>query len=304
MNYDSIIIIGPTASGKTQLSIELAKLLNTEIVNADSQQLIKGLDIGTAKITKDEMKGVKHYLFDIIDVGEKYSASQFRQDAEVIIENIKSKNMVPIIVGGTGLYINSLIYNYSFGCAMEDTQKREYYFKLAEEKGVEYVHDILKRVDPKSASEIHANNLKRVIRAIEIAENSLIKKSEQTLTKNPNLNPLIIGLNPKREVLFDRINKRAETMMSSGLKNETDKLNEMGYYDKNTTLPISYSEWKDYYHGLITIEEVLEKIKLDTRHYAKRQLTWFKRLDNVVWFDPGVTPLNDILNSIMQMLKK
>lgn len=303
MKYDSVIIVGPTASGKTKLSVELAKLLNSEVINADSQQLIKGLDIGTAKITAEEMGGIKHHLFNIIDVGEKYSVSQFRENSEIIVNNLKAQNKIPIIVGGTGLYVNSLIYNYTFGGSEEDTSKREYYFKLAEEKGVDFVHDILKKLDPKSASEIHANNLKRVVRAIEIAENSATKKSEQTLTKNPNLNPLIIGLNPSREVLFDRINKRVETMMANGLKNETDILNKKGFYNTNATLPIGYSEWGDYYHGEKTLDEVVEQIKLDTRHYAKRQFTWFKKLENVIWFNPENMPLNDILNSVMQMLE-
>ncbi len=304
MAYDCIIIVGPTASGKTKLSVELAKLLNTEIISADSQQFIKGLDIGTAKVTPDEMCGIKHHMIDIIDVGQDYTVSEYRDETLKLINDLKTQGKIPVIVGGTGLYVNSLIYNYSFGNADKDQSIRDYYFDLYKKNGAEYIHNILKNLDPKSANEIHPNNVKRVVRAIEIARTSDTKKSEQVLEKNNDINPLIVGLNPPRPVLFNNIDKRVDIMMEQGLKKETDKLFEQGYYtNKNVTLPIGYSEWNMYYIQKMPIMSVVEQIKLDTRHYAKRQMTWFKKLDNVVWFNPVETSISDILNSIMQMLK-
>lgn len=304
MKYDSIIIIGPTASGKTSLSIALAKMLNGEIINADSQQIIKGLNIGTAKITESEMNGIKHHLLDIIEIGEEYSVSEFRDDSMKIISKLRNENKLPIIVGGTGLYVNSLIYDYTYGGATKNDEIRNKYFALAEKNGVEYVHNILKQLDPISAEKIHPNNLKRVVRAIEIALTSDTKKSQQTLTRNKDLNPLIIGLNPGRETLYARIDKRVGEMMSAGLMSEVTMLKEKGFYDKPVNLPIGYSEWTDYFNNKISKEEVVNKIKLDTRHYAKRQMTWFKALENVMWFNPEEKPISDILNSIMQTLKK
>jgi len=304
MKYDSIIIVGPTASGKTSLSVELAKALNTEIINADSQQLIKGLDIGTAKVTEAEMQGVKHNMLDIIEVGQDYSVSEFREDCLKHIARIKAEGKVPVVVGGTGLYVNSIIYDYTYGGTDKDDALREEYFKLASTKGNEYVYEILKSLDPKSASEIHPNNLKRVIRAIEIAKKSKQIKSKQSLKLNTQINPLIIGLTIERGELFARIDRRVDLMIEQGLQNEINRLKEQGYYEKGITLPIGYSEWAGYYDGTLTKEQVIEQIKLDTRHYAKRQMTWFKRLDDVHWFDPIKTPLSDILNSTMQFLKE
>ncbi len=300
--YDSVIIVGPTASGKTKLSIELAKLLNSEIISVDSQQLISGLDIGTAKVTTKEMDGIKHHLLDVVKVGDDFSVSEFRDKCMKIIDDLKAQNKLPVIVGGTGLYVNSLIYNYTFGNTSKDEELRNYYFKIANEKGNAYVYDVLLHLDPDAAKQIHPNNLKRVIRAIEIAKGGTIKKSQQVITKNPNLNPLIIGLNPSRETLFKNIDIRVDKMIEDGLRNETDKLYNNGIYNSNIVLPIGYSEWLPYYNGEKNIKEVVEQIKLDTRHYAKRQLTWFKKLGNVNWFNPEITPLNDILNSIMQTL--
>lgn len=302
--YDCVIIVGPTASGKTKLSVELAKLLNTEIISADSQQFIRGLDIGTAKITTNEMCGIKHHMIDVIDVGQEYTVSEYREECLKLISNLKSQGKIPIIAGGTGLYVNSLIYNYSFGNTDKNQEIRDYYFDLYNKYDAQYVHNILAELDPKSASEIHPNNVKRVIRAIEIAKLSSTKKSEQVLEKNTEINPLIIGLNPSRQTLYDNINKRADMMIEQGLKNETDKLFKQGYYTTNKiTLPISYSEWDKYYVQKMPIKCVVEQIKLDTKHYAKRQMTWFKKLENVVWFNPETTPISEILNSTMQLLK-
>ncbi len=304
MKYDVVIIVGPTASGKTSLSVELAKALNTEIINADSQQLIKGLDIGTAKVTETEMQGVRHNLLDVIQVGQDYSVSEYRDDCLKQIERIKADGKIPVVVGGTGLYVNSIVYDYTYGGTEKDDSLRDEYFKLATIKGNEYVYDILKSLDPKSASEIHPNNLKRVIRAIEIAKNSDKMKSEQSLKPSEQIHPLIIGLTIERDELFKRIDERVDLMVEQGLQTETDHLNQHGFYKNRITLPIGYSEWAGYYDGTLTLDQVIEQIKLDTRHYAKRQMTWFKKLDNVHWFDPIKTPLSEILNSTMQLLNE
>lgn len=303
IRYDCIIIVGATASGKTSISIKLAKILGGEIINADSQQLIKGLDIGTAKITPKEMDGVKHHLLNMIEIGQDYGVAEFQKDCLNIINQLRSENKMPIIVGGTGLYINSLLYDYTYGGVSKDENLRNNYQKLAEEKGQEYVHDILKQLDPKSAESIHPNNLKRVIRAIEVAINSDKKISEQTLKRSEKIHPLIIGLNPSRDTLYRRIDERVDRMIEDGLEKEIEYISSNHLYDNIQSLPIGYSEWfTNGKHN--TREDVIEQIKLDTRHYAKRQLTWFKSIPDIIWFNPEEKGENEILNSIMQILKK
>lgn len=303
IGYDCIIIVGATASGKTSISVKLAKMLGGEIINADSQQLIKGLDIGTAKITPDEMDGVKHHLLNVIEVGQDYGVAEFHKDCLNIINQLKSEKKMPIVVGGTGLYINSLLYDYTYGGASKDDSLRQKYQKLAKEKGQEYVHDILKQLDPKSAETIHPNNLKRVIRAIEVAINSDKKMSEQTLKRSEKIHPLIIGLNPSRDTLYRRINERVDRMIEDGLEKEIEYISSNHLYDNIQSLPIGYSEWFGEGKNR-TREEIIEQIKLDTRHYAKRQLTWFKSIPDIIWFNPEEKGENEILNSIMQTLKK
>ncbi len=300
MKYDSIIIVGPTASGKTLLSIELAKTLKGEIVNADSQQIYKHLNIGTAKVTDKEKQGINHHLFDLIDVGEDFSVSEYKQLATQKIKELKSKLLLPIIVGGTGFYVESLLYNLDFGTSGKNKELRQKYEQLAQEHGNEYVHNILAQLDPKSANSLHCNDLKRVIRAIEIATDGKIKKSEQSKTPANLLHPLIIGLNTDREVLYNKINLRVEKMLSEGLFDEVIELKNNGYYDSNCVLPIGYSEWKEFFDNTKSKEEVVEKIKQDTRNYAKRQITWFKRL-NCMWLDLYKTPINKAVEKVLNV---
>ena len=301
MNYNCIIILGPTASGKTKLSVELAKKINGEIINGDSQQIIKGLNIGTAKVTLEEKEGIPHHLFDIVDVGEDFSVSEYSKLALDKIKEIQLKNKMPIIVGGTGFYINSILYNYTFGNTNKNENLRQYYESLAKEKGNEHIYSILKDLDPKSASKLHSNDVKRVIRAIEICMASGNKKSDQVLTKNPDINPYIIGLNVDRELLYDRINNRVDKMMEDGLEQEVNLVKLNGYYEKDYQLPIGYSEWLEFFNKKLSKEEVIEKIKQDSRHYAKRQITWFKRVEDVHWYN--VTNIESIDNIVKDVCK-
>ena len=298
MKYNCIIILGTTASGKTKLSIELAKKLNGEIVNADSQQIIKGLNIGTAKITEQEKEGIAHHLFDIIEPGQDFSVSEYRDLAMNKIKEILSRGKLPIIVGGTGFYINSLIYNYTFGDSDKNEDLRNRFEQLAKEKGNEFVFEHLKNIDPESAKVLHPNDLKRVIRAIEIFETSGNKKSSQYMTRNKELNPYIVGIQVDRDLLYDRINKRVDLMIDAGLEKEVEVLHKDGFYDKNYHLPIGYSEWNYYYNNEKTRKETIELIKQNSRHYAKRQITWFKKVENVNWFDLNKLTLDNIIENI------
>lgn len=303
--FDSIIILGPTATGKTRTSIELAKLLNTEIINADSMYIYNELNIGTAKPTFDEMNGVTHHLIGHISASDSYSVSQYRNDASIIINDMKSRNLVPIIVGGTGLYIDSLINNYSYGETIKNDEIRQKLEGDLNTFGKEYLYSELKNIDPDSASKLHINDTKRVIRALEIYYTSKIKKSEIINNEKPILvNPLIIGLNYDRDSLYNNINKRVDIMIDSGLIDEVKTL----YYqyklspEKCQSMKgIGYKEIIAYLRQELTLDECIEKIKQHSRNYAKRQITWFKRNDKIHWINPLDT---DVTEEILSLLKK
>ncbi len=282
-----IAIVGPTASGKTKLSIDLSKKINGEIISADSMQVYRHMDIGTAKPDEAEKSGIKHYLIDELDPDEEFNVVKFKELAVRYIEEILSKGKVPIIAGGTGLYINSLIYNINFSESVSDWDFREALKKEAEEKGNRYLHDKLKLVDPSAAEKIHENNVKRVIRALEVYEHTkktISHQQELSRLEPAPYNYIIIGLRMDREKLYDRINRRVDIMMEKGLVQEVKKLAEMGY-DKNTVAMqgLGYKEILSYLRGEISLDEAIYIIKRDTRHYAKRQETWFKRLENIFW---------------------
>lgn len=284
-----IIIAGPTASGKTKISIELAKDINGEIVSADSMQIYKYMDIGTAKPDKEEMSGIKHYLMDVVYPDEEFSVARFQELALKYIDEILQKGKVPIVAGGTGLYINSLIYNINFSETISDWDLRERLKKEAQERGNEYLHEKLKEIDPDAAKRIHVNDLKRVIRAIEVFEYT--KKTISYHQEVSRLNPpkhkfLIIGLMMDRERLYDRINRRVDSMIERGLVEEVKKLISLGY-DKNTVAMqgLGYKEILAYLRGEISFEDAIYLLKRDTRRYAKRQITWFKRIENIHWID-------------------
>lgn len=302
--YDSIIILGPTASGKTKISIDLAKKLNTEIINADSMYIYIGFDIGTAKPTNEEMKNIKHHLISFVDPTQNFSVSDFRENAEREILMVREKKMCPIIVGGTGFYIDSLIKNYSYGNTSKNDSIRLELEKELDTYGKEYLYEKLKKLDFESSKKIHPNDTKRVIRAIEICltsnqQKSNIKNSNDVILKNP----LIIGLDVPRETLYEKINKRVDIMMQNGLLNEVSSLYKRGLNSENSNAMkgIGYKELVSYIRGEMSLNEAIEKIKQHSRNYAKRQLTWFRRNDKIIWINPNE---KDILNKILALYNK
>ena len=319
MNYNCIMIIGATATGKTSLSVELAKALNSEVINADSTQVFKELNIGTAKATKEEMQGIKHHLMSFLNPDEEFSVSEFRTQALRIMEQLLQNYQIPVVVGGTGFYLESLLNNYNYANAIKNDAIREKYNTMLQTQGKEAVYEVLKKVDAKSAAKLHANDAKRVIRAIEIYEITGKTKSElnalnavqnndivNSTTQNTVqfvLKPLIIGLNMPRELLYERINLRTELMLKNGLLDEVQQLKQKGYSTQLQSLKsIGYKELYDYLDGIATLEEAKETIKQNTRNYAKRQITWFKRFQNAIWFDVSTQSTNEIVKHVLQLL--
>ncbi len=308
MSNKIIVIVGPTAVGKTYASVELAKKLNTEVISADSMQIYKGMDIGTAKITDEEKNGIKHHMIDIIEPNENYSVSDFKDKAEEIIDNILLNNNVPIIVGGSGLYVNSLIYDLDFGNAKSNEKIREYYNYYHREHGEDKLYEKLLKIDPKAAEKIHKNNVKRVIRALEFHDITGFKFSEiNTDIRKPSnkYDCILIGLNMDRKTLYERINQRVDKMIDEGLIEEVKSLLYKGY-DKDlvSMKGIGYKEIIDYLDGNISLDESVNILKRNTRRFAKRQYTWFLRDNNVKWFDvKSVNDLDEIVENIYEYLK-
>ncbi|WP_406542588.1 tRNA (adenosine(37)-N6)-dimethylallyltransferase MiaA [Clostridium ljungdahlii] len=283
------ILSGPTAVGKTNISIELAKKLNGEIISADSMQIYKYMDIGSAKVTEDEMQGITHHLIDFIEPDKNFNVSEYKVLAENAIDEICKKDKLPMIVGGTGLYINSLILNYNFTDAKTDKSYREYLGNLAEEKGKEYVHSLLKEVDIDSYKRLYPNDLKRVIRALEVYK--LTGKTISEYNANTNLydipyNIYYFVLTMDWAKLYDRINKRVDLMMENGLIDEVRRLKSMGYTpDMQSMKGIGYKEILDYLNGNSTLDEAIYLVKKGSRNYAKRQLTWFRKDKRAIWIN-------------------
>lgn len=299
---DVLCIVGPTAVGKTRMSIELAKALNGEIISGDSMQIYRGMDIGTAKATLEERQGIVHHLIDEKNPDEPYSVAAFQQTVRAKIEEIKSREKLPIIVGGTGLYIKSVLYDYEFAGESESKEVDEMkYGHLSNEE----LHAKLAEIDEAGAKAIHPNNRKRVIRALEIYETSGIKKSEMIEKQEHKLiyDVCLIGLTDDRKVLYDRINKRVDKMYETGLVEEVEVLFKQGIpSDAQSIRAIGYKELYDYFNGLISLEESKELIKRNSRRYAKRQYTWFNNQMDVVWFDVDVkhfdVTIQEVLNYI------
>lgn len=272
-----VVITGPTAVGKTDISIKLAKKINGEIISADSIQVYKGLDIGSAKITHDEMDGVKHYLIDVLEPTDDFDIYTFKQMAEEAIEEIYAKGKVPIIVGGTGFYIQSVLYDVDFEETEVDMEYRKELEELAKKNGNEYVHKMLEEVDPEYAAGIHPNNIKRVIRALEFYHENNIPLSEHNAEQKENESPYNFAyyvLNDDRDVLYDRINKRVDLMFEKGL---VDEVKDLELDNTNQSMQgIGYKEVLEYLNGDLSYAETKELIKKNTRHFAKRQLTWFR----------------------------
>ena len=289
MNKPKILcVVGPTASGKTDYAVELALKCGGEVVSCDSMQIYKHMDIGTAKPTADEMKGVKHHMIDIIEPNESFSVARFSEMARECIDDILLRGKMPVLCGGTGLYFDSTINNINFIQMDTDEEYRKYLESAAKEFGNEYVYKILKRVDEESAESIHPNNLKRVIRALEIYKTTGKKKSEldKEQLSEPLYEPEITGLMRDREVLYDRINKRVDIMMEKGLVEEVSELIKMCIDTEATSMQaIGYKEIIEYLDGKTSLSDAVDKIKRESRRYAKRQLTWFKRNEKIHWIN-------------------
>lgn len=282
-----LAIIGPTAVGKTKLSIEMAKRFNGEIISGDSMQIYRGMDIGTAKITNDETEGIPHHLIDIKEPEDSFSVAEFQHLVRKKIAEIASRGKLPIIVGGTGLYIQSVIYDYNFSEAPADEAFRLILEERARGIGNEALHLELKKVDPESAAQIHPNNVRRVIRALEIYHCTGKMMSEYQKEQQPDLlyNIALIGLTMDRLKLYERINTRVQLMMHEGLLEEVSGLHKKGLRDCQSIQAIGYKEIYDFLDGRATLEEAVENLKQNSRRYAKRQLTWFRNKMDVEWFD-------------------
>ncbi|EIJ81410.1 tRNA delta(2)-isopentenylpyrophosphate transferase [Bacillus methanolicus PB1] len=287
------VLIGPTAVGKTKLSIELAKRLNGEIISGDSMQIYRGMDIGTAKIKKEEMEGIPHYLIDIKNPDESFSVAEFQELVREKISEISSRRALPIIVGGTGLYIQSVIYDYQFSDAPSNDEFRKKLEQKAVMKGKDALFHELKKIDPVSAKKIHPNNIRRVIRALEIYYCTGKTMTEFQTKQDPKTlyQTAIVGLTMERDRLYDRINKRVDKMIAEGLVQEAERFYRAGLRDCQSIQAIGYKELFDYFDGRISLEEAVENLKQNSRRYAKRQLTWFRNKMNVEWFD--ITNVDD-----------
>lgn len=282
------VIGGPTASGKSKLAVELAKKVNGEIISADSMQIYKEMNIGTAKVNKEEMQGVQHYLVDFVSPDERYSVSNFKKDAEKAIEEILEKGKTPIVVGGTGLYIDSLIYGIEFQNEEVELEYREKLNKIADEKGLESLYKKAQEIDPEAMKKISINDRKRIIRVLEIYHKTGKTKTEQELQSRKNevkYEYKVFAITMDREKLYERIEKRVDFMIEQGLIEEVKQILEKYHTFPTAMQGLGYKEVVEYLEGSCTKEEMIEKIKKETRHYAKRQLTWFRKNKEIIWLD-------------------
>ena len=290
-----ICIVGPTGVGKTKLSIELAKKLNGEVINADSTQIYKGMDVATAKITEEEKENIPHHLFDIKEINEDYTVYDYQKDCRKKIEEILSRGNTPILVGGTGLYIKATLYNYKFE---DEINKAEEYLNCSNEE----LYNKLLSVDPNT--EIHMNNRKRVIRALNYYKNTNTTLSSKEKTDKLLYDVIFIGLTTDREILYDRINKRVDIMLENGLLEEAKKIYDTNIRSKAVLTPIGYKELFEYFDGKMTLEESIELIKQRSRKYAKRQYTWNNHQIPVNWFDVDFDNFNNTVQKILNFINK
>ena len=308
MKRPLIVLTGPTAVGKTSLSISLAKAVNGEIISADSMQVYKRMDIGSAKIRKEEMQGVEHYLVDVLEPEEEFHIVKFQEMAKAAMEEIYAKGKVPILVGGTGFYIQAVLYDIHFDENDDDKSYRTYLEQLAEKHGNLYLHQMLEKVDPASAAAIHYNNRKRVIRALEFYKETGIPISEHNEKESKRISPYnfeYFVLNDARSKLYDRIDRRIDIMVEQGLIEEVKALKDQGYTkDLISMQGLGYKEILDYLDGVTSLDEALYILKRDTRHFAKRQITWFKREKEVTWVNKNeFTSEDTIMDFMLEQLR-
>lgn len=304
-----VVLTGPTAVGKTELSIRLAQKLDGEIISADSMQIYQKMDIGTAKIRKEEMDGIPHHLIDVLDPSEEFNVARFQEMAKEALEGIYRRGRIPLIVGGTGFYIQGLLYDIDFTKEEQDFRYRENLQKKAKEEGAQAIHKMLQAVDPASAQKIHPNNTKRVIRALEFYHLNGRKISEHNEQESRKESPYRFAyfvLNQNRTTLYERINHRVDLMLEAGLVEEVRRLKEAGYGKNLVSMQgIGYKEVLDYLDGKMTLEETADQIKKDTRHFAKRQLTWFGREKEVIMIDKDKYETEEeILEHMLGILKE
>ena len=292
MKRPLIILAGPTAVGKTDLSVRLAKQIYASVISADSMQVYRHMDIGSAKITPEEMDGVPHYLVDVLEPEEEFSVVRFQQMAKEAAEEIYARGQIPLVVGGTGFYVQALLYDIDFTENDGDDSFRRELEQTAKEQGSEYLHDLLKERDPKAAEQIHPNNVKRVIRALEFYQQTGKRISEHNEEERGKESPYEFAyfvLTDERSRLYERIDRRVDLMMEQGLLEEVRELKERGVRRDSTAMQgLGYKELYAYLDGAYDLEEAVRVIKRDTRHFAKRQLTWFKRERDVIWADRSV----------------
>lgn len=305
-----VILTGPTAVGKTALSIKLASEIGGEIISADSMQVYRQMDIGSAKIKPEEMGGIPHHLIDILEPEEEFNVCLFEKLALEAMEQIYERGHIPVVVGGTGFYIQALLYQIDFTEEETDTAFRDKLWQLGEEKGNHYLHELLRKVDPESAEEIHENNRKRVIRALEFYENSgkpISTHNKEQRQKTSAYNSCYFVLMDDRKKLYERIESRVDQMLSKGLVDEVRTLKERGCNASMVSMQgLGYKEILEYLDGRCSLLEAVEKIKKETRHFAKRQLTWFRREKDVIWLDKQAFAYDEdaVLSCILENLRK
>ncbi len=299
-----IVVIGPTSVGKTKMGVEIAKALHGEVISGDSMQIYKGMDIGTAKVTKEETEGIVHHLVDILEPTDSYSVKDFQTAVREKISEIEARGKLPIIVGGTGLYIKAALYDYEFSETKDDHELFREKFK---DYSNEEIYAYLKDIDDKSALELHPNNRQRVLRAIEIFEQTGTKKSDiLALQEHVCLyDAYFVGLTLERDVLYERINHRVDKMKDIGLEKEVNDLYQQGLKRENQSMKaIGYKEWFDYFEGLIAKEDVYEYIKKHSRQYAKRQYTWFKNQFDVHWYKVNLESFDKTVSKVLEDIKE
>ena len=310
MKKPLIILTGPTAVGKSALSIHLAKTVGGEIISADSMQVYRHMDIGSAKITKEEMEGVRHHLINVLEPTEEFNVVRFQAMAKEAMEKIYDAGHIPIVVGGTGFYIQALLYDIDFTKTEEDSTFRKKMEDLADEKGDGFLHEMLRKVDPASAKTIHENNRKRVIRALEFYHETgtpISSHNERERQKESPYQYAYFVLTDDRARLYERIEARVDKMLKGGLVQEVSALKEMGCKKEMVSIQgLGYKEILSYLNGERTLEEAVYVLKRDTRHFAKRQLTWFKRERDVIWLDKREYGYEDakLLDAILEKLKE